>query len=186
MTLRALIILELESFSNGHQLPIIVIGVLVICVLLINPLLRKIHRGLPFKAAEMALVVTLASCACGIPGRALMEQFAQAIIMPYHWQRINPGWKDRDMLQYYPKDSLVKMDEQDEVLNRFLTGSDKPATPPENSVAWLKLKISQVPWANWPMGELASAAQDMVPADLPDRRRHGCHGIGRPQAMGRS
>ncbi len=142
-------ILELESFSNGHQLPIIVIGVLVICVLLINPLLRKIHRGLPFKAAEMALVVTLASCACGIPGRALMEQFAQAIIMPYHWQRISPGWKDRDMLQYYPKDSLVKMDEQDEVLNRFLTGSDRPATPPENSAAWLKLKLSQVPWANW-------------------------------------
>ncbi|NLG12681.1 MAG: hypothetical protein GX561_00550 [Lentisphaerae bacterium] len=142
-------ILELESFNNGHQLPILVIGVLVLVVMILNPLLRLINKRLPLRSAELALIVTLSACASGIPGRALMEQFAQAIIMPYHWQRITPGWRDRDMLQYFPKGTLVEMDEQDEVLNRFLTGSDAPTTPPESLAAWTKLKLKQVPWKYW-------------------------------------
>ena len=42
-------ILELESFSNGHQLPIIVVGILVLSVLIFNPLLRLINKKLPFR-----------------------------------------------------------------------------------------------------------------------------------------
>ena len=138
-------VLNLESISNGHQLPILVIGILMLVVLAINPLLGR--RRL--RSAELALIVTLSACSCGIPGRALMEQFAQIVVMPYHWERITPGWQSKNMLEYFPAGSLVDPEPQDEVVNRFVTGSDKAVRPAESFHEWLGIKLGQVPWQQW-------------------------------------
>ena len=138
-------VLNLESISNGHQLPILVIGILMLVVLAINPLLGR--RRL--RSAELALIVTLSACSCGIPGRALMEQFAQIVVMPYHWERITPGWQSKNMLEYFPAGSLIDPEPQDEVVNRFVTGSDKAVRPAESFHEWLGIKLGQVPWQQW-------------------------------------
>jgi hypothetical protein len=138
-------VLNLESISNGHQLPILVIGILMLVVSVVNPLLRRWR----LRSAELALIVTLSACACGIPGRALMEHFAQIVVMPYHWERITPGWQSKNMLQYFPAGALVDPEPQDEVINRFVTGSDKALQPAASFREWLAVKLGQVPWQQW-------------------------------------
>lgn len=138
-------VLNLESISNGHQLPILVIGILMLVVIAINPLLGR--RRL--RSAELALIVTVSACSCGIPGRALMEQFAQIVVMPYHWERITPGWQSKNMLQYFPAGSLVDPEPQDEVVNRFVTGSDRASQSATSFHEWLGIKLGQVPWKQW-------------------------------------
>lgn len=142
-------ILNLESFSNGHLLPIVVIGALLLTVMLLNPLLHRMSPRLPLRPAELALIVVLAGAASGIPGRALMEHFAQNVVMPHHWYSISPGWQTRHMLDYFPKDSLVVNDNPDLVVNRFHIGSDKSLTPPDSTAEWLRREFGLVPWRSW-------------------------------------
>jgi hypothetical protein len=77
-------VLDLQSFSNGHLIPIIVLGLMFLAVVGLNPLLLRLRRSVAFRSGEVALVVVLTTAACSIPGRGLMEQF--------HWNRVTPGW----------------------------------------------------------------------------------------------
>ncbi|HOG51771.1 MAG TPA: hypothetical protein PKY10_14365, partial [Lentisphaeria bacterium] len=57
-------ILELESINNGHQLPILVVGLLIVTVLLIHPLLALFRRPRRLSPAELAVIGTFCACAC--------------------------------------------------------------------------------------------------------------------------
>lgn len=142
-------ILNLESFSNGHLLPIVVIGSLLIIVLILNPLLHCLGRKLPLRPAELALIVVLSGAASGIPGRALLEHFAQNLVMPHHWYSVSPGWQTRNLLDYFPENSLVVNDNPDRVVNRFHIGTDTSLHAPETTLDWLKREFSLVPWRSW-------------------------------------
>ena len=142
-------ILELESINNGHQLPILVVGLLIVTVLLVNPVLALLRRPRRLSPAELAVICTFCACACGIPGRALAEQFAQLLVLPHHWERITPGWQTHRLLDYAPKQLLTDPEPQDEVVNRFLTGSTREE--PGSATLWQRgrRKIAQVPWRQW-------------------------------------
>ncbi|OGV87274.1 MAG: hypothetical protein A3K19_13250 [Lentisphaerae bacterium RIFOXYB12_FULL_65_16] len=143
-------ILELESFNNGHQLPIFVVGMMFLGIALLNPLLFRVRRALAFRPVEIGVIVILMMAACSIPGRGLLEQYTQVLVMPYHWNRVTPGWQAHDLLKFAPPQALVDEEPADAVVTRFVTGSDKPKNPPPVlSGTWLKLKASQVPWAQW-------------------------------------
>ena len=143
-------VLRLESTSNGHQLPIIVIGSLFLFVLTINPLLGRFWPKKMFLSTELAVIVAICSCACGIGGRALMEQFTQIVALPHFWVEQNPGWKKRDYINKFPAGSLVEPEPYDEVISRFVLGSDHASTQKQSFSEWMKTKcVKQVPWAQW-------------------------------------
>ena len=125
-------LLDLESFNSGHQLPVIVMGTLFLVVALLNPLLMRWHRRLPLGAAELAVIVTLSMVACSIPGRGLMEQFTQVLVMPHHWDRVIPGWKERRMMGYVPPQALVTVNEDtyDRVVSSYIMGAESRGRVP--------------------------------------------------------
>ncbi len=142
-------VLFLEPVGNGHQLPIIVIGTLFLFALLLNPLLGKWNRKRMFQSAELAVIVCICSCACGIGGRSLMEHFAHIVTLPHHWVQTNAGWKQREVLKGYPEGSLVTPDPYDEVVTRFITGTDQNLG---QDASWLEknlVKVTSVPWRQW-------------------------------------
>jgi hypothetical protein len=142
-------VLRLESFNNGHQVPIIVLGLVFVWVTCINPLLFRVRKRLAFRPAEIALVVALTMASCGISGRGLMEQFAQMLVMPHHWERITPGWKEHKLLDYAPKQALVDPEPENDVVTAFIQGKD--ANEQEGNTVWerTKTRIDRVPWRQW-------------------------------------
>jgi len=48
-----------ESFTSGHLLPIIVVGLMFITMIILNPLLFRARRSWLLRPAEMTLVVVL-------------------------------------------------------------------------------------------------------------------------------
>jgi hypothetical protein len=144
-------ILELESFNSGHLLPVIVIGMAFLVLLLLNPLLHRIKRSWAFRPAEVGLMVVMVSLACSIPGRGLMEQFTQCIIMPYHWNRVDPGWQERHLLDYVPKGAFVDVNEEnyDRVVTGYIQGAGKTTDTGESFVKRMETKVQRVPWRAW-------------------------------------
>jgi len=142
-------VLNLESFNNGHQVPIIVLGLMFVWVTVCNPLLHRLRRSWAFRPAEIALVVALAMASCGISGRGLMEQFAQMLVLPHHWNRITPGWQARGMLDYAPKQTLVDPEPENDVVTAFIQGKDPTAD--EGGTVWqrFRTRVRRVPWAQW-------------------------------------
>ena len=142
-------VLLLESFNNGHQVPIIVLGLMFLWVTCINPLLHRARKGLAFRPSEIALVVALTMASCGISGRGLMEQFAQMVVMPHHWNRITPGWRAHKLLDYAPRQALVDPEPENEVVTAFLQG--KEPSEDEGSTVWQRFltRVDRVPWGNW-------------------------------------
>jgi len=144
-------LLDLESFNSGHLLPVIVMGTLFLVVALLNPLLARGHRRLPLAAAELAVIVTLAMVACSIPGRGLMEQFTQVLVMPHHWNRVTPGWKERHMMDYVPPQALVTVDEEtyDRVVSSYIMGAESRGRVPPPFLTRMRERWDRVPWDAW-------------------------------------
>ncbi|MBT3286413.1 MAG: hypothetical protein HN380_03635 [Victivallales bacterium] len=144
-------ILELENFNSGHLLPVMVIGLAFLALLLLNPLLFRIKRSWAFRPAEVGVMVVMASIACSIPGRGLMEQFTQCIVMPYHWNHVDPGWQERKLLDYVPEGAFVKVDEEnyDRVVTGYIQGAGKNLNTEESLRRKLETKVRRVPWKAW-------------------------------------
>jgi hypothetical protein len=142
-------VLELESFNNGHQAPIIVLGLMFVWVTCINPLLHRVRKSLAFRPSEIALVVALTMASCGISGRGLMEQFAQMLVMPYHWERITPGWQEHKLLDYAPKQALVDPEPENDVVTAFIQGKDATEQEGNTLLQRTETRIKRVPWRQW-------------------------------------
>ena len=140
-------VLSLESFTNGQLIPIIVVGSLCLFVLVINPLLAALRPRLALTTGELALIVVLCSAACSIPGRGLFEQFTHTMVMPYHWNRVTPGWQENNILGYAPKNALVDVNEDnyDQVVGTYIMGAPRGAKAPPNIVTSLVHKWQRVP-----------------------------------------
>ena len=142
-------VLRLERTNNGHQLPIIIIGALFLVAVILNPLLGKLKRRWMFSPSELALFFIITSSASGIPGRALMEQFTQIVTLPHHWVQLNPGWKKREVIEWFPKGTLVTPEPHDVVINGFITGCEPTADKPAGLWPWLRTEWERVPWRQW-------------------------------------
>ena len=153
-------VLYLESFTNGSLLPIIVIGTLALFVMVFNPLLGLVSKKLQLKGGELALIVAVSCAACSIPGRGMLEQFTHTMVMPYHWERVTPDWKQKHVLQYAPKGALIVMpDEKTEpdlhtevyerTVTAYLIGAQKAAEGDRPMWRSFKDAVHRVPWADW-------------------------------------
>lgn len=144
-------ILELENFTSGHLLPVIVLGLAFLLLLLLNPVLHRIRQSWAFSPAEIGLMVILTSLSCSIPGRGLMEQFTQCVVMPYHWNRVDPGWRERKLLDYVPKQAFVTVDEEtyDHVVTGYMQGAGKTSSAEQTFGQSMRNKVNRVPWGAW-------------------------------------
>jgi len=135
-------ILRLESIGAGHQLPVGVLGLLIVFLVTLNPLLFRLRPRLAFRPPELAVIVTLMMVSCSIPGRGLLEQFTQVLILPNHWGTQRAGWRSTQILAYAPDAMLVQPDaDAPEVLAGYMRGL---RTEGEGL-----LPLRDVPWAAW-------------------------------------
>jgi hypothetical protein len=142
-------ILDLERFTSGHLIPVMVVGPILLFVMSLNLALRRLRSSWAFSGRELAVIFVLASAACCVPGRNLMEHFTQVLIMPHHWHRVTPGWRDRNLIQYFPPDTLVDPERSSEVMDGFITGlgvpEDRELPRGERTIR----QIRRVPWRAW-------------------------------------
>jgi len=142
-------ILDLERFTSGHLIPVIVIGPLLLFALSLNGLLYRLRRTWAFTGAELAVVFVLTSTACCVPGRNLMEHFTQVLIMPHHWYRVSPGYRQKELLQYFPKGALVDPAYGESVLGGYVTGMGGPEDRSLPLPERLGRQVQRVPWGAW-------------------------------------
>lgn len=141
-------VFKFESFTSGHLLPVIVVGLVFVTIAIVHPLLFRLNRSLPLNPAELTLVVVLMMTACSIPVGGLMSTFTQVLVMPHHWNRVTPGWKKHEILAYAPERALVDNSDHDATVTAFMTGQANEA----GSQSFPKRMVSaveRVPWASW-------------------------------------
>lgn len=137
-----------ESFTSGHLLPIIVLGLLFLTMIVLNPILFRARKSWLLRPAEMTLVVVLMMASCSIPVGGLMSTFTQILVMPFHWDRVNPGWQAHNLLDYAPRQALVDNTDHDGVVTAFITGA-RESTGKRPLTERITKPLTQVPWASW-------------------------------------
>jgi len=134
-------VLGLESVVAGHQLPITVIGPLILGMVLINPLLFRLRPSWALRPREVAVAVVLMLAGCSMAIRGMMEHFTSALALPAYWQSVSPGWRKYDLLSYAPPAMLPGgAAYSEEVLGGYLVGLGRPGDP---------IGLDAVPWRQW-------------------------------------
>ncbi len=131
-----------QTMFVGNNMPISVYGFLLFFVLVLNPLLRRTNRRLALSGREIAVVLVLTLAACCIPGSGLMRTFNSSLVLPFHQERTNPAWQERQLLQQVPPYVLTEVtpENDNEVLNGFVQGK---------GLAGKHIGLSEVPWRAW-------------------------------------
>lgn len=142
-------ILDLERFTSGHLIPVMVIGPLLVFVISLNVALFRLRRRWAFTGRELAVVFVLTSTACCVPGRNLMEHLTQVLVMPHHWYKVSPGLREKNLMAYFPKGALVDPESDPAVVSGFLTGMGKPEDRNLPLGERLGRQVQRVPWASW-------------------------------------
>ncbi|MCK5805004.1 MAG: hypothetical protein KAI66_19370 [Lentisphaeria bacterium] len=125
-----------QSYLVGNNMPVSVYGALIFFVILVNPYLRKLH----LKGSELAVILTLTLAACCIPGSGFLRTFTSSILLPYHYEKVEPGWRDQKVVQMLPKRMLADVTDEDEVLGTFVQGIGEGS----QHASW-----RDIPWAAW-------------------------------------
>ena len=130
-----------QTFLLGNYLPVAVYGVLLITAIGINPLLGCLRRRWVLSGREIALVLTIVLACCCIPGDSLLRCFTTSLLLPHHFNRTNPGWSERQVLQQFPPRMLVAPGaDEDRVVNGFVQGLGE---------ANRHIGLRDIPWAAW-------------------------------------
>jgi hypothetical protein len=131
----------IQSHMVGSYMPISVFGGLLLVVMLVNPLLGRIHRRLVLRGAELAVIMAMTFAACYVPGRGLMHYFTNVLMMPHQYANTSPGWRQEGVIQMTPPQMLADATQDpDTVLSGFLTGL---------SSGGRHIDLDRVPWHAW-------------------------------------
>ena len=108
-----------QTYLVGNNLPVSVYGALILFVMLVNPLLKR--RAL--RGGELAVAMTLTLAACCIPASGLLRTFTTSLMLPHHYNRVEPGWSEEGVVAMVPKRMLADVSQnEDEALNGFIQG----------------------------------------------------------------
>ncbi|MBN2449143.1 MAG: hypothetical protein JXR77_02070 [Lentisphaeria bacterium] len=125
-----------QTYLVGNNMPVSVYGSLILFVLLLNPLLRRWH----LKAGELTVILALTLAACCLPGSGLLRTFSSSLILPYHFEKLEPAWREQDVLSLVPKYMMADISNEDEVLGNFVQGMGEPGR---------HVSPARVPWYAW-------------------------------------
>jgi hypothetical protein len=130
-----------QTFLIGNNLPVAVYGALILAVIVVNPLLARLNRRWVLSGRELAVMLSLVLACCCIPASGLLRTFTNSLILPHHFNRLNPGWSEKQVLQVVPKQMLADSSaDEDRVLNGFVQGLGE---------ANRHIAFTDVPWQAW-------------------------------------
>ncbi|MBN2450365.1 MAG: hypothetical protein JXR77_08245 [Lentisphaeria bacterium] len=130
-----------QTYLVGNNLPVAVYGPLILFVVAVNPLLARLGRRAALSGRELAVILTLVLACCCIPASGLLRTFTNSLILPHHYNRLNPGWRDKEVLALAPKYMLADVGvDEDTVLNGFVQGLGEPNR---------HIALADVPWHAW-------------------------------------
>lgn len=108
------------SYIGGDLVPIHAFGLLLIGVLAVNPVLRLLRTS--FRPGEWVTMLSLVLMGSVIAGSGLLWTFPHPIITPIQEQAGNPGWTDRNLLQYVPDVMMVQAPAGSDVVRDYYKG----------------------------------------------------------------
>lgn len=123
-----------------NLMPPIVYGSLVLVVVGLNPLLRRWRAGWALTGAELSVAAALALAACSVPYFGLIHALPGALMMPHHYERVEPGWRDAKVLDLVPARMLADPTrDEDTALSGYITGLGLTET----------IGFGNIPWRAW-------------------------------------
>jgi hypothetical protein len=126
-----------QTHFVGNNMPVSVYGSLILFVALVNPWLRR----LALTGRELAVILALTLAACCIPGGGLLRYFTSSLVMPHHYHKTEPAWRDQGVLEMAPKKMLADVrDNENRSLGGFVQGLGEPGR---------HLSFWDVPWSAW-------------------------------------
>jgi hypothetical protein len=126
-----------QTYLVGNNMPVSVYGALILFVLLVNPLLRRWH----LTGRELAVVLALTLASCCLPGSGLLRTFSSSLLLPYHYEKLEPSWGEEEILSYVPKHLMADISQdEDTVLGGFVQGLGSPGN---------HISPRAVPWSAW-------------------------------------
>lgn len=126
-----------QTHFVGNNMPVSVYGSLILFVALVNPWSRR----LALTGRELAVILALTLAACCIPGSGLLRSFTSSLVMPHHYIKTEPGWREEGVLEMAPKKMLADVrGDENRALGGFVQGLGKSDRP---------LPFREVPWSAW-------------------------------------
>jgi len=131
-----------QTYMVGNYLPISVIGFLLFLVLVVNPLLYRMRPRWKLRAGELAVIAALPLAVCVVPGSGFLRTFSPMMVLPRHYEQMNPSWRQNEVLSYVPGRLLAGGAEQDEeeVVGGFLEGKGGEGK---------HIGLGAIPWKAW-------------------------------------
>jgi len=126
-----------QTYLVGNNMPVAVYGALILVVVLLNPLLKR-HA---LTGRELALILTLTLAASCIPGSGLLRTFSNSLMLPHHYVRTEPAWREQEVLKTVPGVMLADPSaDEDRAVNGFLLGLGSPQQ---------HIGLRDIPWSAW-------------------------------------
>lgn len=130
-----------QTYMVGTFMPIPVYGGLILFLLLINPLLGRIRRSWMFTGPELGFAIAVMLFACFIPGRGLMHHALGTLMLPHHYAKTDPTWKEVKALDLVPPQMLADVStDEDAALGGFVQGLGQGST---------HISLWKMPWSAW-------------------------------------
>ena len=126
-----------QTHMIGNNLPVSVYGLLILFLMAIAPLLKKRRMT----GAELAVSLSLILAACCIPGSGLLRSFTGSLVQPYHFNRVEVGWEEQQVLEMVPKRMLADVSKGEDLVIDGFRQSLRTGNDP--------IPVSAVPWNAW-------------------------------------
>lgn len=125
-----------------NLLPPVIYGGLLAAILLLNPLLRRIHAAWVLNRSELVVLLMLAAVAGSISSYGFAQPLPTTLMMPHQEFRVRPGWAESDLLGRVLPSYMLADPSSDEsrVLSGYITGLSEGAG---------HIPLSEVPWGAW-------------------------------------
>jgi hypothetical protein len=140
----ALIVAVLTYFNDqiirqtsliGNYLPIGVFGVMLVVLLLLNPLLSALSRGMGFRThlrgSEIAVATAIGLAACGWPASGFYRHATTLVTLPQHQLQSQTSWQANHVMSYVPEGSPALAEghvlEFESLAEQLLTAEDGAA-----------------------------------------------------------
>jgi len=122
-----------------NLMPPIVFGGLVLFSITVNPLLKRLRPDLCLTRKEVAVTCAIALAACSVPYIGLVHVLPGALMLPHHYNRIEPGWREAKVIELVPNRMLADPSADQGALDRFVTGLGADET----------VGFFDIPWHVW-------------------------------------
>ncbi len=129
-----------QTYMVGNHMPLIIYGSLLVFLVLFNPLLARLGRGLMLNGRELVVILAMVLCASTFPGSGMMRTMTGIQMLPHHYNKSEVGWQRHNILEYTPEQMLADPGENDVHLNAYIQGLKRGQD-------WVG--FGDIPWEAW-------------------------------------